>query len=397
MTAGANSSGVLRCLDCGKCTSACPVARYNHALSPRRIVRRLADGGTGAGTAASAAGLAASPPAAQEALWSCLTCMYCDTRCPQEVTISRLVPRLREKVREGGGQPPFTRCGVMESLTVLQSQAELPQNRLDWLPDDVQTDPQGKTLLFVGCLPYFDVFYAENGVRTIEAAVAAIRLLNVLGIAPAVRADERCCGHDALWSGDPATFERLAQMNVKMFQEAGAERVITVCPECSLTLGREYKERFGEPAGTVQHLAEFVAEHAGELPLQARPQAVSFQDPCRLGRHQGKYEEPRTALTAVPGLELHEMDHSRTRATCCAGSWLSCNQATKRIQTDLLKEAAATGAQALVTACPKCMIHLKCAQSGDAAVPDLPVRDLAVVLAEALTAQAVATSAQERG
>ena len=33
-----------RCLDCGKCTSACPVARYNHALSPRRLMRRLAEG-----------------------------------------------------------------------------------------------------------------------------------------------------------------------------------------------------------------------------------------------------------------------------------------------------------------------------------------------------------------
>jgi len=39
-----------------------------------------------------------------------------------------------------------------------------------------------------------------------------------------------------------------------------------------------------------------------------------------------------------------------------------------------------------VTACPKCMIHLKCAQSGDdASVPDLEIRDLAAVVAGALT------------
>ena len=38
--------------------------------------------------------------------------------------------------------------------------------------------------------------------------------------------------------------------------------------------------------------------------------------------------------------------------------------ATKRIQTDLMNDAAATGAETLVTACPKCLIHLSCAQRG---------------------------------
>jgi Fe-S-cluster-containing hydrogenase component 2 len=46
-----------RCLDCGKCTSACPVARYNHSLSPRRIVRKL-----GFPHGASGASWAARPP-----------------------------------------------------------------------------------------------------------------------------------------------------------------------------------------------------------------------------------------------------------------------------------------------------------------------------------------------
>jgi len=40
----APSKQVLRCLDCGKCTGVCPVARYNNSLSPRRLMRRLAEG-----------------------------------------------------------------------------------------------------------------------------------------------------------------------------------------------------------------------------------------------------------------------------------------------------------------------------------------------------------------
>jgi Fe-S oxidoreductase len=376
-----------RCLDCGKCTAICPVARYNHTLSPRRLVRR---------------GLAGRLDGDREAVWACLTCMRCDTVCPQEVTISRLLPRLREQVRADGGAPPHSRCGAMDAIADLQSRAPLAQNRLDWLPDDVRTDPRSKTLVWVGCAPYFDAFYAENGVATLDAVIATVRILNALDIAPAVRAEERCCGHDALWGGDDAAFERLAQMNLEWLEEAAPERIVTACPECALTLDREYRERFGLPAGEVLHVAQLVADRAGELPLSASEQALVFSDPCRLGRHRGLYDPPRDALGALPGVRLHELPRNRQRATCCAGSWLSCNQATKRIQTDLLQDAAATGAETLVTACPKCLIHLKCAQrGGNADGPGIEIRDLAAVVASAITGGAAvsprAANAEERG
>ena len=126
-----------RCLDCGKCTAICPVARYNHSLSPRRLVRR---------------GLEGRVDGEGDAVWSCLTCMRCDSICPQEVTISRLLPRLREKIRAEGGEPPNSRCGAMDAVMVLQSQAPLQQNRLDWLPTDVETDPESKTITAYGIL-----------------------------------------------------------------------------------------------------------------------------------------------------------------------------------------------------------------------------------------------------
>jgi len=362
---------VLRCLDCGKCTSVCPVARYNRALSPRRLMRRLAEG---------------RPVTSTEAVWDCLTCMQCDRRCPQEVPITPSVPPLRRLSRERGDKPAATRCGAIDAMADLLSRSDLPQRRLDWLEDTgLKTDPEGRTLLWTGCTPYFDTFFADKGVATLDAVKGAIRILNALGIAPAVRGDERCCGHDQLWSGEEGTFERLAERNVRMFEAAAPELVVTVCPECQLTLLNEYRRRFGQPACPVVHVSELVAERAGDLDLAPRERVVSFEDPCRLGRHQGKYDEPRTALAAVPGLELREMPRNRAGAACCAGNWLACNQASKRIQTDILRAAAATGSDTLVTACPKCMIHLKCARSGDEdPVPGLEIRDLATVVAGAL-------------
>jgi Fe-S oxidoreductase len=323
-----------------------------------------------------------------DALWSCLTCMLCDSKCPMEVTVTGAMPVLRAEARQNGAKPPFTRCGAMETVAVLQSQAELPQDRLGWLPKDVRTDPKSKTMLFVGCLPYFDQFFTETQPDTVQAAIGAIRILNALEIEPAILPEERCCGHDALWSGDEATFERLARMNLKLIEELKPDLIVTVCPECQLTIGRDYQKHFGGPTCEVKHIAEVITEHAGSLALEPRPLAVTFQDPCRLGRHQGKYDEPRDALAVVPELELREMAHARARATCCAGSWMICNQATKRIQHERLGEAVATESKLLVTACPKCLIHLKCAQSGnDKDLGKIEIRDLAALVADALKAK----------
>lgn len=361
---------LLRCLDCGKCTAVCPVARYNQVLSPRRLVRRA---------------LAGRLDGDRESVWACLTCMRCDAVCPQEVTISRLMPRLREQVREQGGAPPATRCGTLTAAIDLQSRSAVTQNRLDWLPDDVRTDPASKTLFWVGCAPYLDALHDDKNVRTTDAVADAIRILNALDISPIVSAAERCCGHDQLWGGEDAVFERLAEKNLRLLEEAAPDLIVTACPECALTLDREYRERFGLPAGEVKHIAQVIAERREDLPLNASPQTVAFSDPCRLGRHRGLYDEPREAMQAVPGLELREMARSRRRAVCCAGNWLGCNQATKRIQTNLLNDAVATGAETLVTACPKCLIHLSCAQRGDQTeTPDIAIRDLASVVAGAL-------------
>jgi Fe-S oxidoreductase len=141
----------------------------------------------------------------------------------------------------------------------------------------------------------------------------------------------------------------------------------------------------------VLHLVEYLAQRRAELgelaqePAAAGP--VVFHDPCRLGRHLGVYDEPRQVLASLPGIELREMAHRRGRAGCCAGgTWSSCDRYSKQIQVELLREARATGAEVLVTACPKCRIHLRCAMN-DPTLGDelaLELRDVADLAAAAL-------------
>jgi len=130
-------------------------------------------------------------------------------------------------------------------------------------------------------------------------------------------------------------------------------------------------------------MVELLAESDLQLP-GSRSGKVTYQDPCRLGRHLEVYDAPRQAI-AASGMALVEMPNNRARSICCGTSaWTHCGATSKQIQVDRLREAQATGAELLVTSCPKCQIHFKCAQEGTGLDEDLniEIRDLVTVIAE---------------
>jgi Fe-S oxidoreductase len=241
----------------------------------------------------------------------------------------------------------------------------------------------GDTVLFVGCAPYFDRIFDFPGLGPIETARSAVRLLNRLGIEPVLLADERCCGHDLLWLGDSANFRRLAQRNLEQLAACGARRVVFSCPECLRTFKLDYQRQFGKSALELLHVSELLAQDSVRLAPGPWFGRVAFHDPCRLGRHLGIYDAPRELLRAIPGLELRELAHSREAATCCGGTaWVECGAAVKRLQSERLAEASAAGADWLVTACPKCDIHLRCALCGIEASSAPRIVNLVDLLAE---------------
>jgi Fe-S oxidoreductase len=114
------------------------------------------------------------------------------------------------------------------------------------------------------------------------------------------------------------------------------------------------------------------------------PEAVTYHDPCRLGRLAGIFEAPRRLIQLLPDTRLIEMERNRENALCCGTSaWMECAHHSKAIQIERIKEAIQTGAQTLITACPKCQIHFTCAQSGTGT--NLNVVDLYTYLHERLS------------
>jgi Fe-S oxidoreductase len=339
-------------------------------------------------------------------LWACISCLHCNQICPAGVAYADLTLGVRVEAHKMGQTAVCTHGETIHAWMRMMAEPQLKQDRLGWLLDneersDTGVSPTGElrtsndsdTLYFVGCAPYFDVQFGHLGVDGSSVARATVRALNAAGVAPQVLADERCCGHDLLWEGDVEGFQRLAELNAAAIHASGAKRVVTSCPECARALRLDYAAH-GIPLGVeVRHLAEVLVEQEGTF-LQAPPDEqtgprVTFQDPCRLGRHLGVYDAPRQLLSGL-GYQLVEMPRHKENALCCGtNGWTHCGAANRQIQGDRLQEAEATGAQVLVTACLKCQIHFRCAMQDSQLGHEVTIqfKDLATLVAERLGRQ----------
>jgi Fe-S oxidoreductase len=321
-------------------------------------------------------------------LYSCLSCSLCDYRCPAQVQYTELVLNLREMVFSDQVQPDCPHGGALQSVMRMMARGGTQQDRLSWITDDLKTTPkQGKVFFWTGCSMYYDAFFPEHDLKTLNGTKATIKVLNHLGWTPVVSPEERCCGHDLLWNGDKKSFEALARHNTQLVADSGAKLLVTNCAECLRTWRIDYQPYLVKPV-QILHISEMLNEHLEEFQFaNGGEQKVTFQDPCRLGRHLGVYDQPRNLMQAIPGLELSEMVHNKTTAACCAGGpWTSCDRYAKQIQVARLREARATGAETLVTACPKCQVHFRCAMKDPNLGEEIEIemRDLTELVADAL-------------
>jgi Fe-S oxidoreductase len=372
----ARETNAWACYDCGKCTATCPISRSGADYSPRRHVLATNLGQQ-------------DDIVAGNGLSACLTCSLCDSRCPAEVNYTELVMRLRELAHTDGQQPECPHGGALQSVMRMMAQGGTQQDRLGWISDELKTSPtEGEVFYWTGCAMYYDAFFPEYESATLNGTKAAVRLLNTLGVTPVVSPGERCCGHDLLWNGDRANFDALAKHNVELVKASGATVVVTSCAECLRTWKVDYQPFLTGTSLHILHITEWLGEHLEEFSFSnGDRQRITYQDPCRLGRHLGIYDPPREVLGALPTVELEEMRRHGPSAMCCSGgTWSNCDRFAKQIQVERLREARATEAEVMVTSCPKCQIHYRCAMKdpnlGDEIQIDM--KDIAEIVVEAL-------------
>jgi len=192
-------------------------------------------------------------------------------------------------------------------------------------------------------------------------------------------------GSPLLLIGDRDFFETFAAANIETFEKAGVSKIVTADPHAYSVLKDEYTKAADlEVVSFAEMAAGLIAD--GKLkPSKDVKLKAAYHDPCRLGRRQDVFDEPREVLSSIPGLELIEFERNRKNSLCCGGGgavffWEP--EFATWVTKERLFEAEFVGAEAIVTTCPLCVRMFE--QGVKAAKSKLKIYDLAELLDQAL-------------
>ncbi|MHA1350277.1 MAG: (Fe-S)-binding protein, partial [Promethearchaeota archaeon] len=308
-----------------------------------------------------------------------------------------IMMKLREKlVSEGCGPMPQQQAYTEAIKKVNNPYNEPHQKRTDWIPNDLNLDPNAKLLYYVGC---------TSSYRRKEMAIAAGRIMNKAGLPfNILQNDEICCGSPILRTGDTNTYEEILNKNLNTIESKGIETVVFSCAGCYDTFKVDYpltRKYDFEVKHTVELFDELI--ESGRLKfIKKVPISVTYHDPCHLGRNAERYEDwgnaeryedwdgdvlplmplvsinippkpkrtgskgiydaPRKILKKIPGLKLKEMERIQEYAYCCgAGAGVKSAFPEMALETakTRIEEAEDSGADNIVSACPFCSTNLQ--------------------------------------
>jgi Fe-S oxidoreductase len=379
------------CTECGRCQSQCPAWNTEKPLSPKLLIMSLRDHALAKAPyllasseeqrallskdvlAEAARPLVGTAEAGgvidPDVLWSCVTCGACVEQCPVDIEhVDHIVDMRRYQVLIESEFPKEAHTLLRNLERAGDPWGRGAKARLEWmqglpfpvrvlgdggeerLPDDVEY------LLWVGCAGSLD----DNAKRTTRALA---ELLDEAGVEFMVLGGaETCTGDAARRLGQEFLFQELAKQNVETLNAAGAKKIVVTCAHCFNALANEYPQLGGtyEVVHHTQLLAKLVAD--GRLvPAHPVDTAVTYHDPCYLGRHNRVFSPPREILGSVPGVRLKEMPRNRETSFCCgaggARMWMEESIGT-RINETRTDEALSTGAELVTAACPYCIVML---------------------------------------
>ena len=321
------------------------------------------------------------------ALWSCTTCMHCVDVCPVGVEHVPTIVQLRRSLVDEGTMDASLQQALQNLATQGNSLGKSARMRgrwtreLDFVVPDARKQPV-KYLWFVGDFASFDERLQENSrilARILHAAGVDFGLLYEA---------ERNAGNDVRRVGEEGLFEVLAEHNLEALREAQLRRDLHDRPAHAQRAAQRVPRTGSELPGLALHRAAgpvvggAARSASGLLGLR-----VTYHDPCYLARYNGVVEAPRRILRAL-GCELVEMPRNGADTFCCGAGggriWMDDSLLKERPSENRISEALRLGVGQFVVACPKDVTMFSDAVKTVRAEDRLAVRDITLLVQEAI-------------
>jgi glycolate oxidase iron-sulfur subunit len=333
---------------------------------------------------------------------ACLGCMACVTACPSGVRYDELIEATRSQIERNYERAPADRLFRWLIFTLFPHPARLrvaavlgwlyqrlggerllSLTGLEWwlggrvkalaalLPridlrdlrsrtpavTPAQGEPRRQVGLLTGCVQR--VFFGDVNQAT-------VRVLAAEGCEVLAPPSQVCCGALMVHAGREQAAAANARQVIDTF--ADVDTVVVNAAGCGSSMKEyghllrddpAYAQRAAAFAGKVRDVTELLDDlepRAQRHPVAAR---VAYHDACHLAHAQGVRAEPRRVLRAIPGLDVTDVPEP----DICCGSAGIYNLVQPEPAEELGRRKAdgirSTGAQAVVTGNPGCLLQLR--------------------------------------
>ncbi|MFN3480751.1 MAG: (Fe-S)-binding protein [Thermodesulfovibrionales bacterium] len=356
----------MKCVRCGNCKAFCPtyLEGLSEAVSARGrviLIKNLIE--------------SRLKPSARlsDDIYSCLLCEACKVQCPLSIDVTSIIYEgrrllvasdqkrrgLRWLLRLMSRYPQFafrlsrlcqdTLYPYLYRKGIIPFRLNIPRAPLKDEHQVLRPDTKkGRVAIFVGCSTNY--IFPHLG-------LSLINVLLRMGYEVILPKGEVCCGAPFRELGLHKDAVRMAKRNLSIFGKLNVEAILTLCPTCLLSIRYQYEDLIGEVIDNAQDVSKFLLDRLGDIELKEPDlETVSYHDPCHHINSMGIMKEPRELLNRA-GLRIIEMDESG----CCGFAGLFSLGYRELSRVLLQKRVASfrkTGAEALVTSCPGCILQL---------------------------------------
>ncbi|MDD9272241.1 (Fe-S)-binding protein [Paenibacillus sp. GCM10023248] len=388
---------------CGFCLPVCPTFKQTgiEAESPRGRISLMK---------AAVDGIMEPGISFEDQMNHCLGCRACEPACPADVKYGQLIEQARDAIEThtkqhrmwvrgvrklvfkelfpsqqrmsllGSGMHFYKKSGLQKIVRKTGVVGLFSKQLSDM--EKILPDASGKGVaqqlgsfipakgekiatvgMFRGCL--MDVMFTETNIKT-------VKLLSEAGFDVVIPETQNCCGALHAHSGESDQAKMLAKSNIRAFQEAGVDFIVSNAGGCGAILIEydhllhdepEWQEAAGWFASRVKDIATILVEKGRPLqftePVAGKATRVTYQDSCHLRNVMKGSNPSRQLLKEVGNVAFIEM---KDAGSCCGSAGIynvTQPEMANQILADKMVNANATEARYLVTSNPGCLLQMK--------------------------------------